>query len=145
LYGVVCREFVPHTSRAAVTAAAYQAFPEIPAALAALVPNLGVPFDECSTWDVPPIDESELIDVPTDVPTLLLSGSFDTQTPPADAARIATTMTNGIHEVIPGAGHVVSLGNPCAHTLIFSFLDRLNEVDDSCLATATVPQFTVAT
>lgn len=145
LYGVVCREFVAHTSREAVTAAAYQAFPQIPAALATLVPNLGTPFDECSTWNVPPIGEDELIDVPSDVPTLLLSGSFDTQTPPADAARIATTMTNGIHEIIPGAGHVVSLGYPCAHTLIFSFFDRLSEVDESCVATATVPQFTIGT
>lgn len=144
LYGVVCREFVPHTSREDVTAAAYQAFPQIPATLAALVPNLGTPFDECNTWDVPPIDKTELIDVPSDVPTLLLSGSFDTQTPPADAARITTTMTKGIHEIIPGAGHVVSLGYPCAHTMIFSFLDRLTEVDDSCVTNAAVPQFTIA-
>lgn len=143
LYGVVCREFVPYTSRATVVAAAQRAFPQIPAALAALVPNLGVPFDECSTWDVPPIDKSELIDVSSDVPTLMLSGSFDTQTPPADADRVARNLTRAIHDIIPGAGHVVSLGYPCAHTLIFSFLDRLAEPDDSCLSTATVPPFTV--
>ena len=144
LYGVVCREFVAHTSRPVVTAAAYQAFPQIPAALAALVSNLGAPFEERGSWDVPPIDKTELIDVPSDVPTLLLSGGFDTQRPPADAARIAETMTNGIHEIIPGAGHVVSLGYPCAHAVIFSFFDRLTEVDDSCVATATVLQFTIA-
>jgi pimeloyl-ACP methyl ester carboxylesterase len=143
LYGVVCREYAPQTSQEAIDAQAQQAFPGVPEALTVLVPNLGRVFDECARWNVPPAPDDVSAPVRSDLPTLLLSGTFDTQTRSAYADEAATTLPNAIHRIIPGAGHVLAAGYPCAHTMIMSFLDDPAGVDDSCLASVEVPPFTV--
>jgi hypothetical protein len=57
-----------------------QAFPGVPDALTTLVPNLGRIFDECARWRVPRAPDDVAAPLRSDVPTLLLSGTFDTQT-----------------------------------------------------------------
>jgi pimeloyl-ACP methyl ester carboxylesterase len=76
----------------------------------------------CDVWPrgAMPADFGE--PVQSDVPVLLLSGGLDPVTPPANAARVAQTLTNHHHVVAAGYGHIVS-PHGCAPRLIAAFVD----------------------
>jgi pimeloyl-ACP methyl ester carboxylesterase len=59
--------------------------------------------------------------VTSDVPTLLLSGGLDPVTPPAGAAAVAATLSNGRQVVVRGSGHIVST-YACVPRLIAEFV-----------------------
>jgi pimeloyl-ACP methyl ester carboxylesterase len=77
----------------------------------------------------------------SDIPTLILSGSFDTITSLAWAYAAAGTLPNSRIASIPGAGHFVTIGSPCAQAAIASFLQRPDEPDTNCVATLRPPTF----
>jgi pimeloyl-ACP methyl ester carboxylesterase len=60
--------------------------------------------------------------VASSVPTLLISGSFDTLTSLAGAKAAATKLSHATIISIPGVGHFVSPASPCAQAVIVLFL-----------------------
>ncbi|MCZ4271255.1 alpha/beta fold hydrolase [Maritalea porphyrae] len=48
------------------------------------------------------------------VPSLVLAGALDAETPPAYAERIAAELLNARASIIPDAGHIANLENPTA-------------------------------
>jgi pimeloyl-ACP methyl ester carboxylesterase len=78
----------------------------------------------------------------SDVPTLILSGSFDAVTPLAWAYAAAETLHNARIASIPGVGHFVAPESPCAQSIIASFLLRPDAPDTNSVATLRPPTFT---
>ena len=74
------------------------------------------------------------VELHTDVPVLLLSGSDDPVTPPADAEEARKGLTHSIHLVLQGFGHG-QLTAPCVDRLMASFIDRgsVEGLDVSCV------------
>ena len=73
------------------------------------------------------------------IPTLLISGSFDTLTSLAGAKSAAEKLSKATIISIPGIGHFVSPWSPCAQAVIVSFLADPNAPDISCVS-GLVPQ-----
>ena len=76
--------------------------------------------------------------VASSIPTLLISGSFDTLTSLA-GAKAAAKLSNATIISIPGIGHFVSPWSPCAQAVIVSFLADPAATDTSCVS-GLVPQ-----
>ncbi|MBX5491222.1 MAG: alpha/beta fold hydrolase [Chloroflexi bacterium] len=79
------------------------------------------------------------------VPTLLLSGNYDFQTPPAWAAEAARTLPNSRSYLFPAVGHVVYPREPvaaCVAVIVLSFLDDPSaQPADGCAGQLTGPRF----
>jgi pimeloyl-ACP methyl ester carboxylesterase len=100
----------------------------------------------CAVWPVPPVDRAFLAPVASGVPTLLTSGERDPATPPANAERVARTLPNSLHVVVPDAGHVYSGiegGNECVSRLIVQLVETgtVKGLDPTCMARAKRPDF----
>jgi pimeloyl-ACP methyl ester carboxylesterase len=70
----------------------------------------------------------------SDRPVLLLSGALDPVTPPARGELVAKTLSNSLHVVAAGYGHIVS-PHACAPQLIAKFVDEagFRSLPRSCL------------
>ena len=80
--------------------------------------------------------------VASNIPTLLISGSFDTLTSLAGANAAAVRLSKATIISIPGIGHFVAPQSPCAQTVITSFLADPGTPDTSCVGTFKPPTFT---
>ncbi len=123
-----CREIVPFTSDEAVLAEMANVEP-------ALRPGMELSVSEitalCEVWDVPPADSIENDWVRSDIPTLLLTGTFDPVTPPAYAYEAAEHLTTHVLVEFPDMGHAAT-ASACAQKLASRFLDdptTLSEID----------------
>lgn len=88
-----------------------------------------VPADDpgprlCAGWPAGNSDPAERLPVASPVPVLLLSGAYDTVTPPEWGERAAATLPRGRHLVFRAAGHGVTLLDACAATLAARFVER---------------------
>jgi len=97
----------------------------------------------CSLIDVQELPDSTDVDVTTDVPVLLLSGSLDVATPTFRSQEVADTLPNAALVVFPGRTHVQIAGaNICAGQVMTQFvLDPTAKLDTSCVAEAPVVGF----
>ena len=142
-YGVFCREQAPFTTPPRTLALAKQALPDFPESVLALTPQIPRVFDECAVWDVGRADPSVAAQTRSDVPVLLLAGTFDAITPPSWAEVAARGLSNGRVVRVPGAGHDVTLWSECGQLVMLNFLDDpAGSYDTSCLDTLTAPPFT---
>ena len=95
---------------------------------------LGVPFD----------GPNAMATVTSDVPTLLLSSTYDAQTPPELAEEAAKTLSRSHRVVFPGVGHLAyerPISGPCVAVIAQSFLlDPQHAPPDQC-ATSLRPSF----
>ena len=92
-------------------------------------------FDNCRTWRVGRGDAVENEPVVSDVPTLVLAGSFDPITPPSWGKLAAETLANSFFFEFPNAAHGVFLSGDCPVDMVQDFLDTpANEPDASCIA-----------
>lgn len=77
----------------------------------------------CDNWEIAPAPATATRAVQSDIPTLVLAGGADPQTPLPWAALTMQGLSQGTLAVIPRGGHVVSLaGNPCARGVMATFL-----------------------
>ncbi len=97
----------------------------------------------CRLWGVDPLPADVNAPVHSDVPALLLSGRFDPITPPANADRVAATLSRARHFVFPNVGHGAFRSEPCADRIVTAFIaDPEAEPDrTNCLATLGAPAF----
>ena len=135
-FGVSCRESYPFATPEDLAAAGRKAFPDYPAS----IQNEGVGgwayFNEdCrDVWKVPAAPEAMHQPVESAIPTLLISGTFDTLTSLAGAEAAAAKLSNATIISVPGIGHFVSPWSPCARAVIVSFLADPDAPDTSCIA-----------
>ena len=134
VFGVLCSEWAPQTTKAGVLASGRRAFPDYPRSVLAEPPQFTWLADVCRVWDVPPAPPSARQLVRSDVPTLFLAGSFDAVTPPSWARAAARRLTSSRVVTIPGVGHGVADASPCAVEVMNSFLRRPEAPDTGCVA-----------
>ena len=143
-YGVTCREDYPFATPEDLAAAGREAFPDYPAS----VQDEGVGGwayvnEDCRyVWKVPAAPAAMRLPVASSIPTLLISGSFDTLTSLAGAKAAAANLSNATIISIPGVGHVVAPKSPCAQAVIASFLADPRAPDTSCVGALKPASFT---
>jgi pimeloyl-ACP methyl ester carboxylesterase len=138
---VVCREWFPFDSEREVLAEGRDVLPRYPRSVLAQPPQFTYMFDDCRVWGVPAAPASVREPAVSDIPTLILSGSFDSVTSLAWAYAAAETLPNSRIASIPGVGHFVAPESPCAPSVIASFLLRPDAADTNCVATLRPPAF----
>jgi pimeloyl-ACP methyl ester carboxylesterase len=142
-YGVSCREDYPFAKPEDLAAAGREAFPDYPASVQGEgVGGWAYVNEDCrDVWKVPAAPEAMHQPVASSIPTLLISGSFDTLTSLAGAKAAAARLSNATIISIPGVGHFVSPASPCAQAVIVSFLADPDAPDTSCVGALKPPSF----
>jgi pimeloyl-ACP methyl ester carboxylesterase len=142
-FGAYCREMVAQTTPEEVAAAAKEALPDFPAEVLLFIPVSGRIFEDCAIWDAGAAAADELRPVESDVPVLIMGGTFDMVTPFAWAERVAAGLENAQVVAIPGGGHGLVTKVPCAQALMTAFLDDSDApLDATCATDLTLPTFT---
>jgi pimeloyl-ACP methyl ester carboxylesterase len=96
----------------------------------------------CATWALAPLPPAGTDYVESDVPALVLAGSYDPVTPPIWSRTTAEHLPNSTYVEFPGRGHDVTSDNACAAMLEALFLtDPTTKLDTSCVETAPRPSF----
>ena len=143
-YGVSCRESYPFATPEDLAAAGRKAFPDYPASVTREGVGGWAYFNEdCrEVWKVPAAPEAMHQPVVSSIPTLLISGSFDTLTSLAGAKAAAAKLSNATIISIPGVGHAVSYQSRCAQAVVVSFLADPASPDASCVGALKPASFT---
>jgi pimeloyl-ACP methyl ester carboxylesterase len=142
-YGVSCRESYPFATPEELAAAGRKAFPDYLASITREGVGGWAYFNEdCSeVWKVLAAPKTMHQPVASSIPTLLISGSFDTLTSLAGAKAAAAKLSNATIISIPGVGHAVSPQSPCARAVVVSFLADPAGPDISCVGALKPPTF----
>jgi pimeloyl-ACP methyl ester carboxylesterase len=143
-YGVTCREDYPFATPEDLATAGREAFPHYPASVQGEgVGGWAYVNEDCrDVWKVPAAPTAMHQPVASSIPTLLISGSFDTLTSLAGAKAAAAGLSNATIISIPGVGHAVSPSSPCAQAVVVSFLANPHAPDTSCVGALKPPSFT---
>lgn len=83
------------------------------------------PYPEiCAGWGLPAPSPESWAPVRSEIPVLLLSGTLDGRTPPANATEVARNLPNAVQILIEGAGHGddLLLSSPEIQAAIVEFL-----------------------
>jgi len=142
--GVSCRELNPFATSKDLVAAGRAAFPDYPSSVQhEAVGSWAYTNQDCAeVWKVPAAPPALRRPVASHIPTLLLSGSFDSLTSLAGAKAVAAGLSNPTVISIPGVGHFVAPSSPCAQRVVVSFLAKPEHPPDaSCLKGLMPPSF----
>jgi pimeloyl-ACP methyl ester carboxylesterase len=88
----------------------------------------------CALINVKELPNSTDVNVALDIPTLLLTGDLDVQTPAFRSQLVADSLPNATLIMLPGSTHVqIGGANRCAAQVMTQFvLDPTAELDTSC-------------
>ena len=138
--GTTCREDRLGTPQE-LAAAGREAFPGYPASVQREgIGGWAYVQEDCrEVWKLPLAPKSMHEPVASNIPTLLVSGTFDTLTSLAGAKSAAARFSHATFISIPGVGHTVSPSSPCAQKVIVSFYDDPNAVPDTSCVGALKP------
>jgi pimeloyl-ACP methyl ester carboxylesterase len=139
LYGVEWSEWVPYEPKSKLLEKGRRAFPRYPDSVLAQAPQFPFGFKVCPIWDVPKAPAAQRAVTQSNIPTLLLSGTFDAITPPRPARIAARTLPNSTIVNIPGVGHDPVDKSDCAAEVFASFLSTPGAPDTSCVARLSPP------
>lgn len=96
-------------------------------------------FDLCRAWPAGEAPEAESQPVVSDIPALLLGGSYDPITRPGNTEVVAASLANSFAFVLPHEGHGI-VSSDCGVELVLAFLDEpMVEPDGGCLLTSPAP------
>lgn len=140
-YGVICSEWVPYERESDVLTQGRLAFPSYPNSVLAPAVHFTYVFDDCRAWKVPKAPSAQRAVTPSTIPTLILSGTFDSITPPSWGEIAAQTLPNSTRVSIPGIGHSVVQASACAQDVMASFLSTPTAPDIACVKTLRPPVF----
>jgi pimeloyl-ACP methyl ester carboxylesterase len=135
-FGVTCREDYPFATPEELVAAGRAAFPNYPASVQReAVGGWAYVNEDCGDiWKAPAAPIALRQPVASNIPTLLISGTFDTLTSLAGAKAAATRLSHATIISIPGVGHTVSASSPCARSVVVSFYAAPDRAPDtSCV------------
>jgi pimeloyl-ACP methyl ester carboxylesterase len=99
--------------------------------------------ESCAAWNVEPLSAELRGAVVSDVPSLLMNGAIDLNTPQEWGPLAAATLSNGTNLVVPYATHS-TISVSCAAQIISRFLiadGDITVVDTSCLGTIPAPRW----
>jgi pimeloyl-ACP methyl ester carboxylesterase len=97
-------------------------------------------------WGARPAGATEHAPVVSDIPTLILAGEFDQNTPSYWGKLAGETLSNSVYIEVPGAGHGVIGESDCGPRLISAFLENpLRRPDTGCLDKMSQWQFALPT
>ncbi|MCA6091083.1 alpha/beta hydrolase [Streptomyces sp. SCA3-4] len=141
---VACSEWVPGSSPSDVLNAGRRAFPGWPDTVLAQAPQLPFQHEVCRIWNVPDRTAAQRVTTVSAVPTLIVSGTFDTKTGASLARDAARTLSRSTSVRIPGIGHWVVPQSPCAQHVLASFLASPTAPPDTgCVAGLAPKPFTI--
>jgi pimeloyl-ACP methyl ester carboxylesterase len=130
-FAVQCYEEVAFNSVEAVDTIGADAHPLLSAHLTA---GAKATLATCAALGLPPADPIEDQPVVSDVPALILSGTFDPATPPAWGKLAADGLSNAFFYEFPNASHGVMSSVPCAQNLVAQFIaDPTTMPDAGCM------------
>ena len=96
----------------------------------------------CDAWDLPAAPPLVAGSVDSDIPTLILAGSYDPITPPEWGRSVAENLSHSYYFEFPAAGHNVGVDNPCMDSMIAEFLkDPASRPGAACVSDAPKPEF----
>ena len=138
-WGVFCGEFGVIADPDEVLAHARTVLPGFPDETLAFLPQVPWFFDDCAIWDVGDAGAAARAPVESDIPTLIMAGTFDAVTAPTWGEAL-TGLSDSQTVAFPGLGHHVFNQSPCAAEVMNNFLtDPDAAVDDSCVEGMTLP------
>jgi pimeloyl-ACP methyl ester carboxylesterase len=136
---VFCAEHANLTTEAAALAKAKAALPEFPDRVLRVQPKQGRLFTECPIWNVGMADPAVSAPIVSDVPVLILEGTFDAATAPEWVDLITPDLKNSQVVAFPFTGHSVLGKSTCAPSIMAAFLDNPTKpVDQTCAAQTTL-------
>jgi pimeloyl-ACP methyl ester carboxylesterase len=96
----------------------------------------------CRAWGAEPAEPGFSAAVTSTIPTLLLAGQLDVQTPVAWARQAAASLPNGRLIELPWLGHVAAAQHICPAGIVVRFIeDPAAELDTSCIEKLRPPRF----
>jgi pimeloyl-ACP methyl ester carboxylesterase len=132
-YAVECNEEMPFQSFANVATTAQQL--PVPELALGVVEAMATHFAVCELWPSGRAPEIEVQPVHSDVPTLILAGSYDLQTPVSWNKSAFVTLPNAYFVEFPMSGHGVITYSPCAEQVAAAFIaDPRVFPETSCVA-----------
>lgn len=137
-YSVSCSNEAGFTSMDAIQAGNAQLSTQLKAYFDDIA--LGM-FAACKNWPVAPPSPTKNQPVVSDIPTLLLSGTFDPVTSPAWARLTSKTLSKSYLYEFPAESHDLMASNSCAPVLINKFIENPVEPQDYCLDYLSGPIF----
>jgi pimeloyl-ACP methyl ester carboxylesterase len=143
--GTTCREDNLGTPQE-LAAAGREAFPDYPASITREgIGGWAYVQEDCrEVWKFSLAPQSMHEPVASNIPTLLVSGTFDTLTSLAGAKAAAAHLSRATIISIPGIGHTVSPWSPCAQSVIVAFYANPDRAPDtSCVGSLKPAAFTV--
>jgi len=140
---VFCAEHANLTTEAATLARSKAALPGFPDRVLRVQPKEGKFFTECPVWNVGMAAPAVSAPTVSNVPMLILEGTFDAATAPEWVGLITPTLKNSQLVPFPFTGHSVLGKSKCATSIMAAFLDNpMKPVDPTCAARITL-SFTV--
>jgi pimeloyl-ACP methyl ester carboxylesterase len=142
----MCREYASQTNPAQALAKAKAALPQFPDEVLKLLPQVPRYFNDCAIWNVGQALQEVHAPVVSDVPVLLIGGTFKGITPVAWQDEVTPGLKNSPGVVpIPGVGHQVIRETPCAQSVMTAFIDNPNvPVERTCITQMALPTFTTS-
>lgn len=142
--GAYCQEMANWTTPEQALSQARLSMPGLPDSVLRIAPTGTWIFRECGAWGLGRSDTADRLPVSSNVPTLILSGAFDSSTAPQWVKEITPGLHNSVALRIPGIGHGVLPNSICAQSIMTAFLDNpRTDVDSTCVADATAPTFSL--
>lgn len=139
----VCQEWAPFGTTTDILLAGRSEFPLFPESVLRNAPQLPFEHEICRVWKVPTGVASQRVRVVSDVPTLVISGTFDAKTGARWGAYAAEGLSRSTYVKINGIGHWVVVQSPCAQDIFQSFLDAPLSPDTACAAETKPAPFNV--
>ena len=102
-------------------------------------------YAACSVWPVEPAADSEHQVLQSDLPTLVLGGRYDTQTPIFMAIQAMAGLTQGTFVEFPNTGHGVIAYSTCAQDIGVAFVNAPTQTPDTSCTADLKPQFVLPT
>ncbi|MFD3945611.1 alpha/beta fold hydrolase [Streptomyces sp. NPDC058579] len=140
---VACAEWVPGYSRSDLLKAGRRAFPGWPDSVLAQAPQLPFEHEVCRAWNVPDRTAVQRVTTSSEVPALIVNGTFDAKTGAKWGPYAGRTLPRSTAVRVPGIGHWVVPQSPCAQSVLGSFLARPTSPDTSCVAGLEPKPFTI--
>jgi pimeloyl-ACP methyl ester carboxylesterase len=124
---VMCYDEAPFSSLANFKSVAAQYSPALN--------RIGYELDICDDWPSGSATPEEVRPLHSDIPSLILHGEYDHQTPPYFGREVASRLPNSFFYEFSGTGHYVSIEDSCAQSLVIRFIDDPYATPDTtCLS-----------
>ncbi|KAA1251381.1 alpha/beta hydrolase [Mycobacterium simiae] len=142
--GAYCQEMANWTTPEQALTQARAAMPGLTDSVLRITPTGSWIFRECGAWGLSRSDTADRLPVRSKVPSLILSGTFDSSTAPKWVQEVTRGLSNSLALRFPGVGHGVLPNSGCAQSIMTAFLDNPRlDVDQSCIAHTSLPTFSL--